>query len=714
MMTNPTSDLPVLADRLRACTLRLASLEGQINQLRLDRRTMGVELQEIKNRQAILEEVSTVFDALQSLVHQHTVGQYEALLNDFLHDVVPDAGHVRLEVGTSRASTSLDVLLEKPQGTEDVLNAQGGGVTNVIVAGLIYSALWRSPDHRRLVVLDEPDCWLKSIYVPALTRVLAQISDLGEDGFQTLMISHNDAALVDEAAHVHELHLKPALEHAKVLGLDARPCEDEAMAFAVRTKTGWEIVAHPQAKIPVITTRSGAKPWRDAAREGIRWIELINVQRHVCTRIECSPGLNVLTGDINSGKSTIFYTALRALAYGESSESMMTHGAQEMVIRVGLEHDRVVELVRRRSGSQKITYRLYEGAHLVHESPQGSRGTVPDAIRNVLRISRIDEMDVQLRSQKEPIFLLNLPDTRRANLLSVGQEVGYLKAMMDAHRTSVQRDRETQKRLEPQFERLRRIEQALLPLLGEAQTSKTLYESLLENLYAQQEALEQLKSLTQRLADPRPELKLPAAPVLPHLHDTEKITALGKTLRQTRAAWLDVPPCTVRIPLLHDTLHLGNVLDTLAQTQAAALSLPVWQGQVPRLHETGDLVDLAKRIKHTQGGRLRIPRDIPRIPVLNEVGWLAEFLRQAPAWANAIALAASLPRPPLVPEMRETQSLVKDFKELSEIRQKLAEGDRVSRLAKDEVAQITAQIEQFKRDIKMCPLCERPFEDQHV
>ncbi len=707
---NPISETEVF-DRFKACTLRLAALGGQLNQLRSERQKLAETLQDIKNRQAILDEVTQVFDALQAIVHRQTVGEYEALINDFLHDVVPDAGQIRFEIGTSRSVTSLDVLLEKPQGTEDILNAQGGGVTNVIVAGLVYSALWRSVEHRRLVVLDEPDCWLKSIYVPALTRVLAQISDLGEEGFQTLMISHNDASLVDEAAHVHELHLKPVFERAKALEIPVRPCEEESMAFAVRGKTGWEIVAHPKANMPVIFSRSGAKPWPDDVREGIRWIELINVQRHVWTRIECSPGLNVLTGDINSGKSTLFYTALRALAYGESSDAMITHGAQEMVIRVGLERQRVVELVRRRTGSQKITYRIYESGELIHESPQGSRASVPDAVRDVLRISRIDEMDVQLRSQKSPVFLLDETGSRRANLLSVGQEVGYLKAMMEEHRAQVQRDRDAQKRLEPEFERLRRIEEALLPIMSQLQAQQPIMESMIEEFRVRQTYLDSMNSVWERLNDPRRTIRMPQAPLWVELHDLQGLNRLGQTIRRTRSAFLDVPRSEIKIPVLHETKRVEHLCQVLGQTKAGNLRLPRWDEVIPKLHETDTLVELGKKIRQTKVGLLCLPKVLIEVPQLSDMAWFDAFFIEKTRAERIEHLAKGFPRSPLIPVVKTKEYLVQDIERLSKTMGELEKEQCLAIEAKKEVERIEEAFERLKETVKVCPLCERPFEE---
>ncbi len=52
--------------------------------------------------------------------------------------------------------------------------------------------------HRRFLVLDEQDCWLRPDLVPKLVKI---VHDAGKAlGFQVLMISHHDIALFERYA----------------------------------------------------------------------------------------------------------------------------------------------------------------------------------------------------------------------------------------------------------------------------------------------------------------------------------------------------------------------------------------------------------------------------------------------------------------------------------------------------------------------------------
>ena len=52
--------------------------------------------------------------------------------------------------------------------------------------------------HRRFLVLDEQDCWLRPDLVPKLVKI---VHDAGQAlGFQVLMISHHDIATFEKYA----------------------------------------------------------------------------------------------------------------------------------------------------------------------------------------------------------------------------------------------------------------------------------------------------------------------------------------------------------------------------------------------------------------------------------------------------------------------------------------------------------------------------------
>jgi predicted ATPase len=53
-------------------------------------------------------------------------------------------------------------------------------------------------EHRRFLVLDEQDCWLRPDLVPKLVKMVHEAAKAL--GFQILMISHHDVALFERYA----------------------------------------------------------------------------------------------------------------------------------------------------------------------------------------------------------------------------------------------------------------------------------------------------------------------------------------------------------------------------------------------------------------------------------------------------------------------------------------------------------------------------------
>ena len=77
---------------------------------------------------------------------------------------------------------------------------QGGSVANILSVGLRMFALTSLDEgqHRRFLVLDEQDCWLRPDLVPRLAKIVRDAADAL--GFQVLMISHHDVAVFEQYA----------------------------------------------------------------------------------------------------------------------------------------------------------------------------------------------------------------------------------------------------------------------------------------------------------------------------------------------------------------------------------------------------------------------------------------------------------------------------------------------------------------------------------
>src|SRR3546814_26732 len=102
---------------------------------------------------------------------------------------------------------ALDVFAARPDGRrEDILDGNGGALTNVVSMGLRLIATVKS-GKRPFMALDEPDCWTKPERIPSLFRILKESA--GRLGVQCLVVSHHDVGLFDGGIAVARLDGRP-------------------------------------------------------------------------------------------------------------------------------------------------------------------------------------------------------------------------------------------------------------------------------------------------------------------------------------------------------------------------------------------------------------------------------------------------------------------------------------------------------------------------
>lgn len=541
-----------------------------------------------KGRAALGEEMQRQLEALQHRAHERSVGAFERLLSAVLHDVLPGEGSVKFDLAMKNNSTWLDVLLEKGGHLEDALEGNGGAVANVLSTGLRFAALARTKN-RRVMVLDEPDCWVKPERIPAFVNVIAKVST-GFD-FQSFFISHHDSELFQQAVNVIEL------------GKD---------------KDG---------KVCVKSESHVTEDWADDMQPGIRALELINIRRHEHTVLRFRPGATALIGENNLGKSTAILSSLKAVAYGESSDELLRHGCDEATIVLHLERGRRIVWNRKLKRSPVVLYKLYEGDELVAEGRPGKRNEAPEWVTAELGICRVDDLDVQLRNQKTPVFLLDDTASRRAQVLSIGRESGYLKLLMAEYEALKTEDRLTVRNGEAEFARLQWRLRAK-PIADALPDLSARLESRLEALRAQAAATEklrlglgQLEGLQGRLARGRATVSaLDATPAKPKVVDpTPCGAALGVLQRcaavRRIAGALPLPPAR---PGATDPSPGAALVAAVARgARLRALSLPRTP-ELPKVQAPQELVRLGAAIRRgftikEVAGKITQVVELPRV-----------------------------------------------------------------------------------------------------
>lgn len=550
--------LSALKSRLDAARLLAARLQGARDADARQLKELTDKVSEAKARLSLAEEVSRILEAMQTRAHSRSVGTFEQLLTAVLQDVLPEKGGIRLELSNSNNSPNLDIFVDNDGSLEDVLDGSGGAVTNVVSAGLRFAALTRTKN-RRLMVLDEPDCWIKPSRVPNFIRVIADVAR--ETKTQTLLISHHDPAYFRGRTNLLEL---------------------------TRSESG-QVVA--TVCDPVVTD------WESESQPGIRSIQLINFRAHKDTTLKLFPGVTALIGDNDLGKSTALVASLKAVGYNESDDTVIRHGAKEAQIVIELENDRWLVWTRKAKGSPKVTYALYAGSELIAEGKAPGRGSVPDWVQAELGISEVDDLDIQIGSQKNPVFLLDQPASRRATLLSVGREAGHLVKVMEAWGDIKRVDRETVKDGETRISRLTYRQARMAPLDAAVPECLALLERFTEvDAFAQKFA--GLVKLTQTLATV-------GADVLRLNRETQ---ALGQL--------------PTDMPVLNDVLGLQDVTARIAKgLPYKAVELPAMQVQAPDLQDTAVLARIGTKISQLQKYRplfdVRLP-EMPEQPSLSD------------------------------------------------------------------------------------------------
>jgi len=381
----------------------LARLEGRRDALRSRRDELTREIELAKGRLAVKDEVEAFIEAVHGSASRRSLSAFETLLTALVQEVLPGEKPVALDLSTERGLASLDICVRRTDGTlEDVLEDNGGALTNVIGMALRLIAVVKA-DVARFLALDEADCWIAPERVSSFYKVLED--GAARLGVQCLAVSHHDLSQFSGSFHIARIVGEPAT------GVDVQSTD---------TRAAW-----------------------NETQPGLRFIRLVNVQAYEDATLHLSPGVNALIGPNNRGKST-FIRALRAVFYGEARDSLVRAGAKAASVEIGVAGNRILRFTRQPRRSPVNIWSLHEAdGSLVEE--QGMRyetggRNVPDWVADLIRIRKVEDLDVHIAHQKFPVFLLGETASRRSAVLSIGQEAGYIRDMLVIHRERCRRD----------------------------------------------------------------------------------------------------------------------------------------------------------------------------------------------------------------------------------------------------------------------------------
>ena len=174
---------------------------------------------------------------------------------------------------------------------------------------------------------------------------------------------------------------------------------------------------------------------------------------HEATKIELAPGVTVITGPNNVGKSAVV-EAIRSLVHNPSPKHSIRHGAKQAIVSLELDSEEIIEWVR----SEKTAfYRLLrpavDGQEQAPEIEEYRKlgQSVPEDIKALLRLGLVEtesgEIDIHIGNQREPIFLLNSPGSHAASFFAASTEAEYLLRMRQVLKSQVDYAKATSKAL---------------------------------------------------------------------------------------------------------------------------------------------------------------------------------------------------------------------------------------------------------------------------
>jgi hypothetical protein len=197
---NPSATAAAALTSPQALRVRLAELGRDRSRSREQLGIIRARLQSVHDLLALAPGVEAALEKLSQEMFNQIVGLLEQKLSIALQEVLEQPIRLRADASFKRGSASVEFHIEHNGQHEDILRGQGGSVANILSVGLRMFALAQlDPDrHRRFLLLDEQDCWLRPDLVPRLVRIIHQA---GQGlGFQVVLISHHDVDMFEQYA----------------------------------------------------------------------------------------------------------------------------------------------------------------------------------------------------------------------------------------------------------------------------------------------------------------------------------------------------------------------------------------------------------------------------------------------------------------------------------------------------------------------------------
>ena len=397
----------------------------------------------------------------------------------------------------------------------------------------------------------------------------------------------------------------------------------------------------------------------------IQRVVLENFMAHERTELELGPGVTALTGPNNTGKSAVV-EGLRCVATNPMPRNFIRHGAKEARVTVELEDGVRVVWIRKKGSSG---YELWRPGDEEPEEFWKFGRRPPDEILAALRLDVVDlegnkEIDVHIGNQRDPVFLLNRPDSDAAAFFAASTESAHLLAMQNLLKRKIQDAKRNERELEG---RLREVEAQMDTL------------SPLPDIAVGLETARELEASANRLQAEIPVLETR----LTRLAETGAALD-GRRKSATIYNGLSEPPKIHEIrplsTLIQDMDRLENGLGHVRKNGKALGSLcaPPVPFDAVRLATLCNRLQLLESARQQGDARLSALNGLRAMPEPENTGQLLELINELHLADARLATVSrswerlqSLAEPPEVRPDRRLESLVADIRELDRLRREV-------------------------------------------
>lgn len=389
-------------------------------------------------------------------------------------------------------------------------------------------------------------------------------------------------------------------------------------------------------------------------------LHLKNFMSHVDTTLDLGPGLNVITGPNNCGKSAIVAAIQLVCRNHLTGDVVVRHGAKECTVTLWTDD------------GHEVTWRWKkEGVSYTIDGTEYTRlkRKVPEVLHTILKLPEIEEgneaFDLHFGLQKEPIFLLDEAGSKAAKFFASSSDAAKLMEMQAAHKSRTRERKAHLKLLEAQSANLREQLGRLEPIID--------LRNATDAVVVQFDELQQNIQSAERLAEHRLQMQHQQTSIMTEQQILARLNELP--------AW----------PEFHDTEPLE---DWILEFQTTEEQFDLYQKRTTALQQLTPPPELA---------------DVKAL--IQNIEARCQYDAQQQRWQSELLTLKALQAPPALEVDTALQQSVVRWKQLLD-REKI-ERNTLSAVLKD-IATLQTETQTYVKQHPTCPVCNQPWQMNHL